>query len=201
MTKLSDAKIMGGLGSILVLLMPVPSVGWLLAIAGFILILVAIKRISESVGDSTIFGNMIYSVLLAIVALSVAVVTVIAAVLKILGMGSWVNSTFMLSPNLQPGDWIGLILAIIPGLIAVWVLLIFSAIFLRRSFVSMSEKLGVHLFDTGALIFLIGGITVVVGIGFFLILVAEIIFAVAFFSIPENVPASPQGGSPQNASK
>lgn len=198
MTKLSDAKIIGGIGSIFVLLTAVPSVGWLLAIAGFIMILIAIKRISEAVGDSSIYNNMIYSVLLAIVSLCVAVVTVIAGVLKILGMGSFVNSTFMLSPNLQPGDWIGLILAIIPGLIAVWVLLIFSAIFLRKSFVSISEKLGVHLFDTGALIFLIGGITVVVGIGFFLILVAEIIFAVAFFSIPDAIPAQPQSRSELN---
>ncbi len=188
MTKLSDAKIMGGIGSILVLLTAVPSVGWLLAIAGFILILIAIKRISDAVGDSSIYSHMIYSVLLAIVSLCVAVVTVIAGVLTILGMGSFVNSTFMLSPNLQPGDWLGLILAVLPGLIAVWVLLIISAIFLRRSFMAISEKLKIRLFDTGALVFLIGAITVVVGIGFILVLIAEIIFAVAFFTIPDTVP-------------
>lgn len=189
MTRLSDAKIMGGIGSILVLLTAVPTVGWLLAIAGFILILIAIKKISTAVGDATIYSNMILSVVLAIASLVVAAVTVIAGVLKLLGMGSFVNSTFMLNPNLQPGDWIGFALAVLPGLIAVWVLIIVSAIFLRRSFVSISDKLGVHLFGTAALIFLIGAITVIIGIGFLLILVAEIIFAVAFFSIPEAVPA------------
>lgn len=188
MTRLSDAKIMGGIGSILVLLTAVPTVGWLLAIAGFILILIAIKKISTAVGDATIYSNMILSVVLAIASLVVAAVTVIAGVLKLLGMGSFVNSTFMLNPNLQPGDWIGFALAVLPGLIAVWVLIIVSAIFLRRSFVSISDKLGVHLFGTAALIFLIGAITVIIGIGFLLILVAEIIFAVAFFSIPEAVP-------------
>lgn len=191
LTRLSDARTMGCLGSVLVLLTPVPTVGWILAIAGLILVLVAIERISVAVEDTSIYRNMIYSVLLAIGSLCVAAVTVVAAVLKILGMGSFVDSTFMLSPNLKPGDWVAFALAVLPGLIAVWVLIVASSVFLRKSFASISERLGIHLFDIGALIFLIGAITLVVGIGFFLILVAEIIFAVAFFSISENVQPKP----------
>ena len=192
MTALSDAKAMGGIGSILVLLTPVPSVGWILAIIGFILILIAIKRISYAVGDASIYSNMIISVVLVIASLGVAAITVIAAFLRILGMGSFVGSTFVLSPNLQPGDWVGFALAVLPGLIAVWVLLMISALFLRRSFVSIASKLNVRLFDTAALIYLIGAATAVIAIGFLLILIAEIMFAIAFFSISETSPVSAQ---------
>lgn len=186
MSAISQIKAMGGIGSILVLLTPVPSVGWILAIAGLILILVAIKRISDIVNDSSIYSNMILSVVLAIASLVVGAITVIAAFLRILGMGSFVGSTFVLNPNLQPGDWAGFALAVLPGLIAIWILLIVSAIFLRKSFDSIAKGLNVHLFATGALIFLIGAVTAVIAVGFLLILISEIIFAIAFFSIPDT---------------
>jgi len=47
MTSLSEAKVFGGIGSILVLLTAVPSVGPLFGIAGFIMILLAINNISQ----------------------------------------------------------------------------------------------------------------------------------------------------------
>jgi hypothetical protein len=52
MASLSQAKTYGGIGSLLVLLSPVPSVGWILAIAGFVLTLIAVKNISDVVKDS-----------------------------------------------------------------------------------------------------------------------------------------------------
>ena len=66
MASLSQAKSLGAVGSILVVLTAVPSVGALLGIVGFILMLVAIKNISEVVGDRSIFNNMLVAVGLAI---------------------------------------------------------------------------------------------------------------------------------------
>ena len=186
---------MGGIGSILVLLTPVPSIGWVLGIVGFILTLIAIKHISDVVGDRTIYSNMMISVIMAIISIAIAAVTVIAAFLRILGMGSFVGSTFVLSPNLQPGDWVGFALAVIPGLIAVWILLILSAVFLRRSYNSIAARVNIKMFETAALIYLIGAATVIVAIGFLLIIVAEILFAIAFFSIQDL----PKGTGPAQA--
>lgn len=184
MASLSEAKTLGGIGSILILLTPVPNIGWVLGIIGFILTLVAIKYISNSAGEPRIYGDMIYSVILAIIAVVVLAVTVIGAVFAYFGY------TEVLSPNfgqtVQPGHIVALLVTVIPGLAAVWALLIASAVFLRRSYSLTSEKLNVGMFDTAALIYLIGAITAIIFIGLILIVVAEILFAVAFFSIDER---------------
>ena len=75
------------------------------------------------------------------------------------------------------------------GLIIVWVFLIISAVFLRRAYDSMGEKLKVGTFKTAATLYLIGAALTVVLVGFFLLFVAEIVQAVAFFSIPDQSPA------------
>lgn len=182
---LSEAKAMGGIGSILILLLFVPTVGFFLAIIGFILTLIAVHILSVELGERRIFSDMILAVVLGIVAVAVLGVTVVGAVLKLIGMGSFVGSEFVLNPNLTPGDWIGFITVVLPGLLAVWVLFIVSAIFVRRSYAGISSKLNIRLFETGALIYLIGAITVIVVFGILLIIVSEVIFAIAFFSIRE----------------
>src|SRR3990172_2592872 len=71
MSSLAQAKTLGGIGSILIILSVVPSAGPLLAIIGLVLVLVAVKYISDAVGDRSIFNNMIVAVVLAIVGLAV----------------------------------------------------------------------------------------------------------------------------------
>ena len=109
MSSLSDAKVTGGIGSILVLLTAVPSVGWVLGIAGFVMILIAVNNISQVVNEKKIYNNMRTAVVLAIGAIAVGTVTVVGAVYHLLGMGSFVGSKFVLASNVTTGDWIGLI--------------------------------------------------------------------------------------------
>jgi uncharacterized membrane protein len=194
---LSDAKTLGGIGSILVLLTVAPNIGWIFGIAGFVMILVAISKISQAVNDKKIYDNMLKSVILAIGAIVVGTVTVIGSVYKVMGMGSFVGSDFVLSPNITTGDWIGLAVAAAGGLIAVWAILVASAVFIRRSFNSMASKLNVKMFETAALIYLIGAATAIVGIGFLLLFVAEILLIVSFFSIQEQQQRVPQEAQAQ----
>lgn len=186
MATLTEAKAIGGIGAILVLLTAVPSVGWILGIIGFILILIAIKFISDEVKDRKIFSDMMISVVLSIIAVAVAGIMVVAAVFRLFGLGTFTDTGFVVNPNVQPGDWLGFAAIILPFLAAVWVLFILSAVFLRRSLEQTKVKLGVRLFGTAGLIYLIGAITVIIGVGFLLILIAEIILAIAFFSIRET---------------
>src|SRR5207245_11393905 len=79
MAPLSQAKTLGGVGSILVLLGAIPNVGFVLAIVGFIMILVADKNVSESINEPGIFNDMIIAVVLAIIAIVVFGVLVIVA--------------------------------------------------------------------------------------------------------------------------
>lgn len=192
MATLSNAKTLGGVGAILVIFTAIPSIGWILGIVGFVMTLVAIKYISQAVGDVKIFNNMIVSVILAIGAVAVGTVTVIGTIFRVLGMGTFVGPDFVLSPNIQVGDWMGLAAGVVAGLAVVWALLIVSAVFLRRSYSSIATRLNIKNFETAGLLYLIGAATAIIGIGFLLILVAEILLVVSFFSIQEKMPEVPQ---------
>jgi len=186
MTSLSEAKVLGGIGSILVLLTAVPSVGPLFGIAGFIMILLAINNISQVVNEKPIYSNMLTAVVLAIGAIAVGAVTIVGAIYHVLSMGSFVGSHFVLPPHIALGNWFGLAAAAFVGILAVWALLVASAVFVRRTYHSMATKLNVHMFETAGLLYLIGAATCIILIGFPIILIAQILLTVAFFSIPEQ---------------
>ncbi|MDA4125513.1 MAG: DUF996 domain-containing protein [Thaumarchaeota archaeon] len=192
MSKLSEAKTYGGVGSILMLLAIVPSVGWLLAIVGAILVLVAIKRVSEVVADPSIFNNMLIAIVLGIAGIVVGVVVIAASVFSAFGLTALTQMAPGSVPSIAQTDIVKLITGIVAGLAVVWILLLVAAIFVRKSYGSMATKLGVGMFSTSGLIFLIGAALTIVLVGFILIFVSEILNIIAFFSIPEQLPmASP----------
>lgn len=188
MASLNEAKTLGGIGSILVILIVIPNFGWIIGIIGIILTLIAIKYISDAVEDRRIYSDMIYSVILAIIAVVVLAITVIGSLFAYFGFQGLMNLGSMTGQNVPQGNVIALLATIIPGLAAVWAMLIASAVFLRRSYSRISRSLDIGMFDTAALIYLIGAITAIILIGFVLLLIAEILFAVAFFSIDERKP-------------
>jgi uncharacterized membrane protein len=189
MASISNAKTLGGVGAILVLLAPAPSVGWILGIAGFILLLIAVKNISDFLEDSSIFNNMLVAIVLGIVGIIVGSVVVAGSFYRFLGQNNLTPNSF--GPNFSPstvptGDWVALILTALAGLAVIWILLIVSAAYVRRSYTTIATKLNVHAFSTAGLLYLIGATTTIVLVGFLLIFVAEILLAVAFFSIDER---------------
>lgn len=193
MRTLRDAKNYGGVGAILILLGTfIPFVGIVVGIAGFILVLLAVKYISEAVGDRSVYDNMLYFVIVAIIGFVVAVLFVFTALLPILGPGFTAPTSFDITDPLA----IFAIVTILIGLAIAWILSIVAAVFLRKSFRSISAHLGVGLFGTTALLYFIGAILLIVGVGFILIFVAEILMIVAFFSIPEQAAQPAQMAPP-----
>jgi uncharacterized membrane protein len=189
MTKLSEAKTLGGIGSILVLLFIVPSVGWVLALVGFILMLIAIKYVSDAVADPSIFRNMIISVVLAVAGLIVGVVVILASVVNFFGLTAF-SGGFASMPPITPttGGIVGLVVGLVAGLAVIWILLTVSAIFARMSYNSMASKLGVSMFRTAGLLYLIGAATIIILVGFLILFEAIILSIVAFFSVPDQLP-------------
>lgn len=194
MPQLSQAKTMGGIGAILMLLGFVPAVGWVLGLAGCVLVLVAIKNVSETVADPSIFRNMIIAIALAVVGLLVGVALILAAVFQAIGLGMITPGVSGFAPpaGTPTGGLIGIILGAIAGLAVVWIVLIVSAIFVRKSYGSIATKLGVNMFRTAGLLYLLGAALTIVLVGFILILVAEVLNIVAFFSIPDQPPQMQQ---------
>lgn len=196
MGTLAQAKTYGGVGAILLILSVVPFVGFVLSIIGFVLILIAVKYISDNLGDRSIFDNALYFVITGIIGFVIAFFLVFAALFPFLGPG--------LTPPTGPPDFTdpGTILAattVIIGLVVGWILFIVAALFLRRSFDSISARLGVGMFGTAALLYFIGAILLIVIVGVILIFIAEILMIVAFFSIPEQEPAPAMAQPPPSA--
>ena len=131
MATLSQAKTLGGVGSILVF---IPFV----SIVGYILVIIAVKDISDDLHDSTIFNNLVIAAVTGIVgALAGGFIFVFGAITA--------AATFTISG----------FLGLVTGLLVVWIALIISAIFLKRSYDTMGQKLGVNMFKTAATLYLV----------------------------------------------
>jgi uncharacterized membrane protein/ribosomal protein L40E len=168
---LSQAKLLGGIGSILIF---IPFI----SIIGYVLLIVAVKDISDFLGDRTIFNNIVVAAVAGIIgAVAGGVVVVIGVLLS--------GATFGISNFASLGV----------GLVIAWITLVVSAFFLRRAYDSIASGLSVGTFRTAATLYLVGAVLTVVFVGFIILFVAEIVQAVAYFSIPEEIPPHKLGGS------
>jgi uncharacterized membrane protein len=154
----------------------------------------AIRDISDIVGDKSIFSNMLVAVGLAIAAIVVGALVVVGSVLRFVGL-----KALNFGPNFNPstvptGDWVGLIGSILVGLAVVWVIMLVSAVYVRRTYRSMASRLGVANFGTAGMLYLVGAATTIILVGFLLLLVAQVMVIVSFFSIEETPQAL--GGQP-----
>ena len=196
MASLSQAKILGGVGSILVLLgglgsFAVHYLGTALPIVGLIMTLIAVKYISDVVQDSSIFKNIIIALGVAIVGSIVLGVFLVEAILGSFGSLSGLTSslstaTVTTGTRSLSGNFLHFVEVVIAGFAILWILLIVSAIFARKSYNTISTKLNVGLFRTAALLYLIGAILTIIFIGLIIVFVAQILLIIAFFSIPET---------------
>jgi len=159
MASLSNAKTLGGIGGILVFIPGVSLVGW-------ILILIALKDISDVVQDKSIFDNALLAGITAIIG---------SVVLFVLFFFSLAAFRF-------------LSLGFFGVLAAFWVLSIISAIFLKNSYDRAAQKLNNSSFGTAGLLYLVGALTTIVLVGFLILFIALIFQIVAYFSIQDQPP-------------
>jgi uncharacterized membrane protein len=197
MSSLSQVKILGGLGSIVVVLGMlgiVPFIDQLVSIIGYILVLIAVKIISDSARDASIFKNMLLAIVAVTAGMLAGALYVYESVFNFIGVDLLSEENFfqgiISQPEVQPGDFFGLITSVIIGLVILWILIIISAIFMRKSYNSIIAKYGISMFNTAARLYLIGAVLSIILIGFILVAVVQILQIVAFFRIPDRVPQS-----------
>jgi uncharacterized membrane protein len=159
--KLEEAKTLGGIGSILLL---IPGV----SIVGYILVLVAGKYVSDELNDRSIFDDMLYAVITGIIGVAIfAVVLFTGAAFGVFTLG------------------LSSMLGVVAGLVVLWVFLIISAVFIRRAFNTIATRLNINSFKTAATLYFIGALLTIVLVGFVILFVAYIFQIIAFFSIQE----------------
>ncbi len=200
MGSLSTARTFGGIGSLMILLFVFQPWGTLLAIVGWILVLIAVSNIADVVKDRSIFRDMMIAVVLAIVGIVIGVLVVIASALRFVHQNGWDSSSGLAAlrslnrTSFASGNVVGLgplVVGAVVGLVLIWVFLIPSAIFLRRAFTKVSTRLNVKMFATAALVYLIGAALTIVVVGLAVLFVADILIVVAFFSMPDDTSLEP----------
>ena len=189
MTKLSEAKILGGIGALLSLLVVAPYAGPVVGLIGLVLVFIAIKYIADETKNQSIFKNYLMNFIFTIIAI-VAVIVIMIAAFGLSGGFSWITSLQGKNFTDFNSFWASfgtLIVGLILALLIAWVFIMLGAVYLRRSYISITEQTNVHLFKTTGLVYLIGAVTLIIIIGVFILIVAKILEIVSFFSLPENV--------------
>ena len=198
MSKIGQAKILGGIGALLSLLTVVPSIGFIIGLVGLILVFIAVKYIAEETKDHAIFQNYLMNFIFNIIAIG-AVIGIMIMAFGISGGMSWVNAMQGKDFTDFSSFWEtfgSMVIGCALALLVAWIMLLIGALYLRKSYNSIADHTKVDLFKTTGLVNLIGAATIIIVIGIFIILIARILEIVSYFSLPENLPTAPEPPKP-----
>ncbi len=198
---LETSKNLGGIGAILLVIGFLGIFGTfyagVLGLIGIILVLVAMKGLADNYNEAGIFNNTLYGFILTIVGGIAFVGTLVATflmALTTLPITDWMNAAEWMEAFqegfIDPSVILGLLAAIIAALVVLFVFVVISAIFYRKSLNLTAAKSGVGMFSTAGMILLIGAVLTIILIGFIIIWIAMVLLAVAFFSI-KPITAAP----------
>lgn len=194
------SKNLSAIGTLLMVIGVIPLIpyGGILALIGLILLLIGIKGLANYYNEQGIFSNVLYSIIIAIVGGVVAVVAVITSALSALAdigidlatLEDWANAGTeignVFTDITDLSAFMGLIGAILVGLVILFVVLIISMYFNRKSMNQLSEKSGIGLFGTAGLLMLIGAVLSIIVIGFVIIWIGLILAMVGFFQLKQE---------------
>jgi uncharacterized membrane protein len=198
MAELSNAKILGGIGAILMLigLFFISSIGFGVFLVGLILVFIAVKNISDITNDKEIFSNYLMNFIFSIISWG-AVIAIMIIAFGAIGGFSWIAEIQTAEINdiesfmAYFGSLIG---ACAIALVVWWIMSIIAAIYLKRSYNSIANHTKVDLFKTTGTVNLIAAITYIILIGFLISFIAKIIEIIAYFSLPDKLPMGEKKG-------
>jgi uncharacterized membrane protein len=193
---LQSNKTLGGVGALLMVISPFLVSGFTLlaGLVGLILVLIAVKGLSDHYKEASIFNNTLYGVILSIVGVVVFVaalfVTAVSFFTNVLGIEL---SAALSDPTAFSNiDWteamildnlMSHVAALVGSLVILFIFVVVATIFYRKSLTTLAEKTGVGRFGTAGLLLLIGAVLTIIAIGFLLIWIALILLTAAFFQI------------------
>ncbi len=189
MGDLGSAKTLGGIGAILMLLGVFVPFLWLV---GVILVYLGFKNISEHVNFPKIKSDFIIFVVFFIIS------NAMIFILPMLVFGGFSLGITSFATTSNPMDLGGTYGSIIAVCLIIWILIvifnILSAIYFKKSCDSTTQATRVDMFKTAGIVYLIGAILLIIFIGIFIMLIAYILLAVAFFALPDQLQPAPQQG-------
>jgi len=141
-----NVKILGGLGSLFIVLSAVPYIGWILMVVGLILLIIALKKVSDVYPEKNILKNFIIGMAIIFVGGFIAGLVGVLAMIPFISSGD--NQSFGM------GIGLGTILM----LILVYVSTVIGAYFLKNTFVALFEITKQDIFRLGGLFILFSGV-------------------------------------------
>jgi uncharacterized membrane protein len=180
-TNIESSKTLAGIGALLLFLSFVPIIG----IIGIILLILGMKGLSENYKDESIYQHAIKGLVFGIIGI------VAVSVLSIL---AFVGGFFSIFTSGASGI-VGGILLLIAALVIAFIFYLLMAINFRRAFDTIAERSGEQMFHTAGSLLFYGAVLTIIFVGLFLVWIAWIIAAIAFFSM-KTTPAQPYNQQP-----
>ena len=168
-TNVESSKTLAGIGALLLFLSFIPIIG----LIGIILLIIGLKGLSEHYKDESIYQHAIKGLIFGIIGI------VAVSVLSILALVGGVFSIFTLGVT----GVVGGILIFIAVLVIAFVFYLLMAMNFRRAFDTLAERSSENMFHTVGSLLFYGAVLTIIVVGFFLVWIAWIIAAIAFFSM------------------
>ena len=172
-----SVKILGGLGALFIVLSVIPYLGVFFGIVGVILLLIALKKFSESEGRKEIFSLFLKGFL----------INLIGGIIGGLLLGTEIELVFVEHSGIL--NWI---LAVVGGII-LYVSAVWGNYYVKRSFELIAMITGNTLFAWAGKLLFWGAVLIIILIGGVISWVGWILAAVAFFTTEEKSVVSEAG--------
>jgi len=174
---ISTQKILGGIGSILILLVTMPgTVATLLGIVGVVLWLISMYQLSNILRKPSIFKKVLIGFILGIAGSVIAFA---------LGLMAGISLSAYVRGETGVTSGLGLLAV---AIIVAYAVIVVSFYFYKQAYEILAQATAHNLFKIAGLLLFIGAITIILfGLGALLIIVGYIVLAVAFFTAPNEV--------------
>ena len=169
-----NVKILGGLGSLFLVLSFIPYIGAILGIAGLILLIVAVKQFADGEGKGEVFSVFLKGILVSIIG------SIVGAIILMAGVGS------AAAGNSGALSWL---IAGIGGLI-VYASSVYGNYYVKQAFEEIALLTGNTLFAWAGKLLFWGAVLMIILIGSIVVWVGWILSAIAFFTTEEKKSGS-----------
>ncbi len=156
-----------------------------LALVGYVLFLVAMHRLSQYYSERSVFSNLIRALVIQIV--TAVVIAVLVFALLFISYSSIIAGSTTTSPPTGVLSLLGVYA--VAGIVG-FVVSIYCALLYKRSFDRLAEKSGVDNFRTTGLLYLIGTILNIAGVGSIIVWIGWIFAAMGYRKL-QPLPVAP----------
>ena len=178
---ISTQKMLGGIGYILILMGWMPRIGTFLSLVGTALWFISMYQLSNILRKPSIFRKVSIFLILGITSMVTAFAFAIMA-------GIMAGISLSASVRGETGAILGLGLGAAITIIVTYAIIVVSAYFYKEAYYILAQATANNLFKIGGLLMFIGAITIILfGLGLLLIIVSNIVLAVAFFKAPSEL--------------